>query len=307
MNTTETKFLVIGSSGQIGVELVAALEKRYGTHRVIAADLKHREGIDPTRYIELDVLDKDTLRIWIDWGNFKQVYLLAAMLSATGERYPDKAWDLNMRGLLNVLEIALEKKLQVFFPSSIAVYGPVLGQPTTIYGISKYAGENWCAWYHARHGLDVRCLRYPGLISHTTMPGGGTTDYAVDIFQMALETCKYTCFLKADTRLPMMYMEDAVRATIELMEAPAASLSTRMGYDVAAVSFTPAELAVVIRKHIPGFEISYEPDYRQKIADSWPGVIDDSLARRDWGWKHQYSLGAITADMIKNLSVAEHA
>jgi len=241
-----------------------------------------------------------------------QIYLLAAILSATGEQNPNLAWNLNMQGLLNVLDIAREEKLhKVYWPSSIAVFGPTspkancpqqtIIEPVTVYGISKYAGEFWCNYYHQRYGVDVRSLRYPGLISYKSAPGGGTTDYAVEIFHEALEEKKYECFLRADTYLPMMYMPDAIRATIELMEADAAKISVRTSYNISGMSFSPSEIATAIKERIPEFSITYKPDYRQQIADSWPQSIDDSVARKDWGWKEEFNLTDMTKDMLENL------
>ncbi len=308
------KILVIGASGQIGVELTLALRKIYGNAQVVASDLREEndllKGTGP--YVSLDVMNKEMLHVQVIRQNITQVYLLAAILSATGEKNPGLAWHLNTQSLLNVLDIAREEKLRkVYWPSSIAVFGPTsprqhcpqqtIIEPVTVYGISKYAGEFWCNYYHHRFGVDVRSLRYPGLISYKSSPGGGTTDYAVDIFNEALETQKYTSFLSADTRLPMMYMPDAIRGTIELMEAPADKISVRTSYNLAAISFSPSEIAAEIKKHIPGFSVVYKPDYRQTIADSWPQSIDDSAARMDWGWKHEYDLPAITADMLLNL------
>lgn len=308
------KILVIGASGQIGVELTLALRKIYGNAQVVASDLREEndllKGTGP--YVSLDVMNKEMLHVQVIRQNITQVYLLAAILSATGEKNPGLAWHLNTQSLLNVLDIAREEKLQkVYWPSSIAVFGPTsprqhcpqqtIIEPVTVYGISKYAGEFWCNYYHHRFGVDVRSLRYPGLISYKSSPGGGTTDYAVEIFNEALETQKYTSFLSADTLLPMMYMPDAIRATIELMEAPSGKISVRTSYNIAAISFSPAEIAAEIQKHIQGFTIHYKPDYRQDIADSWPQSIDDNIARTDWGWKHEYDLSAITADMLLNL------
>jgi nucleoside-diphosphate-sugar epimerase len=308
------KILVIGASGQIGVELTLALRKIYGNSSVIASDLREENellhGTGP--YVSLDVMNKEMLHVQVIRQNITQVYLLAAILSATGEKNPNLAWHLNMQGLLNVLDIAREEKLQkVYWPSSIAVFGPsspkencpqrTIIEPSTVYGISKYAGEFWCNYFYHRYGVDVRSLRYPGLISYKSAPGGGTTDYAVEIFHEALENKKYTCFLQEDTYLPMMYMPDAIRATIELMEAPADKISVRTSYNLSSMSFSPKEIAGAIRKHIPGFTISYKPDYRQQIADSWPQSIDDSQAREDWGWKHEYDLERMTADMLQNL------
>ena len=308
------RILVIGASGQIGVELTLALRKIYGGTNVVASDLREEndllKGTGP--YVSLDVMNKEMLHVQIIRQNITQVYLLAAILSATGEKNPPLAWNLNMQSLLNVLDIAKEEKLdKVYWPSSIAVFGPTspksdcpqqtIIEPTTVYGISKYAGEFWCNYFHHRYGVDVRSLRYPGLISYKSSPGGGTTDYAVEIFHAALEKKRYTSFLHADTRLPMMYMPDAIRATIELMEAPAAKIGVRTSYNIAGMSFSPAEIAAEIYKHIPGFEMAYAPDYRQQIADSWPQSIDDSSARDHWGWKPEYNLSAMTADMFLNL------
>lgn len=308
------KILVIGASGQIGVELTLALRKIYGNAQVVASDLREEndllKGSGP--YVSLDVMNKEMLHVQVIRQNITQVYLLAAILSATGEKNPGLAWHLNTQSLLNVLDIAREEKLRkVYWPSSIAVFGPTsprrhcpqqtIIEPVTVYGISKYAGEFWCNYYHHRFGVDVRSLRYPGLISYKSSPGGGTTDYAVEIFNEALEAQKYTSFLSADTLLPMMYMPDAIRGTIELMEAPAAKISVRTSYNLAAISFSPSEIAAEIKKHIPGFSVVYKTDYRQGIADSWPQSIDDSVARGDWGWKHEYDLPAIAADMLLNL------
>lgn len=308
------KILVIGASGQIGVELTLALRKIYGNAQVVASDLREEndllKGTGP--YVSLDVMNKEMLHVQVIRQNITQIYLLAAILSATGEKNPGLAWHLNTQSLLNVLDIAREEKLQkVYWPSSIAVFGPTsprqncpqqtIIEPTTVYGISKYAGEFWCKYYNQRFGVDVRSLRYPGLISYKSSPGGGTTDYAVEIFTEALEEKRYTSFLAADTFLPMMYMPDAIRATIELMEADAGKISVRTSYNVAAISFSPGEIAAEIKKHIPDFIMEYDPDYRQSIADSWPQSIDDSVARKDWGWKHEYDLPRITADMLDNL------
>ncbi len=308
------KILVIGASGQIGVELTLALRKIYGNQNVIASDLREQnpllEGTGP--YVSLDVMNKEMLHVQVIRQNITQIYLLAAILSATGEKNPNLAWNLNMTGLLNVLDIAREEKLhKVYWPSSIAVFGPTspkqncpqqtIIEPTTVYGISKYAGEFWCNYYYQRFGVDVRSLRYPGLISYKSAPGGGTTDYAVEIFHEALEENKYECFLKEDTYLPMMYMPDAIKATLELMEAPASKISVRHSYNISSMSFSPSEIAAQIATHRPGFKISYKPDYRQSIADSWPQSIDDSVARNDWGWQHEYDLARMTKDMFENL------
>ena len=308
------KILVIGASGQIGVELTLALRKIYGDANVVASDLREEntllKGSGP--YVSLDVMNKEMLHVQVIRQNITQIYLLAAILSATGEKNPNLAWSLNMQSLLNVLDIAREEKLQkVYWPSSIAVFGPTsprqncpqqtIIEPSTVYGISKYAGEFWCHYFNHRYGVDVRSLRYPGLISYKSEPGGGTTDYAVEIFHAAKTDEKYECFLKADTYLPMMYMPDAIRATIELMETEAAKISVRTSYNLSGMSFSPAEIAAEIKKHITGFTISYKPDYRQPIAESWPQSIDDNVARRDWQWKEEYNLQNMTRDMLGNL------
>lgn len=303
--------LVLGSGGQIGTELVSNLRAKYGVENVVASDIKapaQSEGI----FEVIDVLDAQRIFEVVKKYNVKQVYLLAAMLSATGEKFPDKAWKLNMESLLHVLDLAKEKHIdKMYWPSSIAAFGPTtpkvntpqktITEPTTVYGISKLAGERWCEYYFNKYGVDVRGLRYPGLISHTSLPGGGTTDYAVDIFHEALKNKSYQCFLNETTTLPMMYMPDAIRATIEIMQAPAEQIKIRSCYNLAAISFNPAEIAAEIKKHIPEFAISYAPDFRQDIADSWPQVIDDTDARKDWNWKHQYDLAAMTKDMLENL------
>lgn len=310
------KILVIGASGQIGVELTLELRRLYGGAGVVASDLREEnellKGTGP--YVSLDVMNKEMLHVQVIRQNITQIYLLAAILSATGEKNPSLAWNLNVQSLLNVLEIARDEKLtKVYWPSSIAVFGPTspkqncpqhtIIEPITVYGISKYAGEFWCNYYHRRYGVDVRSLRYPGLISYKSAPGGGTTDYAVDIFYKAAEEKRYACFLKDDTYLPMMYMPDAIRATVELMEAESSRLSVRTSYNVSGISFSPKEIASVIKRHIPDFEISYIPDYRQEIADSWPQSIDDSVAKKDWGWHPEYDLEKLTTDMLNNLDL----
>jgi nucleoside-diphosphate-sugar epimerase len=309
------KILVIGASGQIGVELTMALRKIYGNHNVVASDLREEndllKGTGP--YVSLDVMNKEMLHVQVIRQNITQIYLLAAILSATGEKNPNLAWHLNMQSLLNVLDIAKEEKLtKIYWPSSIAVFGPTsprkfcpqqtIIEPTTVYGISKYAGEFWCNYFFNRYGVDVRSLRYPGLISYKSSPGGGTTDYAVEMFHEALEIKKYTSFLKADTYLPMMYMPDAIRATIELMEAPASKITIRTSYNISSMSFSPEEIAAEIKTMISDFSIDYKPDYRQAIADSWPQSIDDSVARNDWGWNPEFDLSKMTKDMLENLS-----
>ena len=311
------RILILGACGQIGVELTLALREKHGNENVFATDLAEEHPLlrDTGPFQKLDATDQEAIRGVIQKNGITQVYLLAALLSATGEKMPMKAWDINMRSLLQLLDLGVEEKLaRVFWPSSIAVFGATtpkedtpqetIAEPTTVYGISKYAGELWCQYYFRRYGLDVRSIRYPGLISWKGQPGGGTTDYAVSIYHEALEKGSYTSFLSESTYLPMMYMDDAIRATIELMEAPAEKLSTRMAYNVSALSFSPREIAESIRRHIPGFTISYDPDYRQTIAESWPMSIDDSLARRDWGWKPEFGLEEMTADMLQNLKKA---
>ncbi len=312
------KILVIGASGQIGVELTLALRKIYGAANVVASDLREEnellKGTGP--YVSMDVMNKEMLHVQVIRQNITQIYLLAAILSATGEKNPNLAWHLNMQGLLNVLDIAREEKLQkVYWPSSIAVFGPTspkqlcpqqtVIEPITVYGISKYAGEFWCNYYHQRYGVDVRSIRYPGLISYKSAPGGGTTDYAVEIYSEALLEKKYKCFLREDTYLPMMYMQDAIRATMELMHAPAENISVRTSYNISGMSFSPKEITASIQKHIPEFSLTCIPDYRQKIADSWPQSIDDSVATKDWGWKPAYDLDRMTKDMLDNLAKAE--
>ncbi len=310
------KILVIGACGQIGVELTLELRRIYGGASVVASDLREEnellKGTGP--YVSLDVMNKEMLHVQIIRQNITQVYLLAAILSATGEKNPNLAWSLNMQSLLNVLEIAKEENLhKVYWPSSIAVFGPTspkkncpqqtVIEPITVYGISKYAGEFWCNYYNHRYGLDVRSLRYPGLISYKSEPGGGTTDYAVEIFHEAIEEKKYNCFLKKDTYLPMMYMPDAIRATIELMEADAAKISIRTSYNISGMSFSPKEITAEIKKHIPEFTTTYQPDYRQQIAESWPQSIDDFVARNDWKWHPDYNLSKMTSDMLDNVKL----
>lgn len=309
------KVLVIGASGQIGTELVLELRNRFGNESVIASDVKAEpnEVLQGGLYAQLDVLDKENVRKYIIENEVNEVYLLAALLSATAEKHPEFAWKLNMEGLFTILDLAKEGYLKkIFWPSSIAVFGPTtpvdqtpqytVMEPTTIYGISKQAGERWCEYYFNKHGVDVRSIRYPGLISYTSLPGGGTTDYAVDIFYHAKKTNTYDCFLSENTALPMMYMEDAIRATIELMEAPKEEVKIRSSYNLGGISFTPAELAEAIEKVQPGFTIQYQPDFRQAIADSWPNSIDDSHAKADWGWKEKFDLDAMVKIMLENVN-----
>lgn len=308
------KILVIGACGQIGVELTLALRKVYGDSNVLATDIReeHELLVGSGPYMMLDAMDGHAITEVIKKHGITQVYLLAALLSATGEKAPKRAWDINMQSLLQILDISVEQKLnKLYWPSSIAIFGATtpkqntaqktIVEPGTVYGISKYAGELWCQYYHNRWGLDVRSLRYPGLISWKGDPGGGTTDYAVDIYYDALKSGKYTCFLQEDTYLPMMYMDDAIRGTIELMEAPAEKIKSRMAYNFSAMSFSPKDLAAVIQSRIPEFEISYAPDFRQQIANGWPQSIDDADARADWGWKHEFDVEKMSDSMLQNL------
>ena len=310
----QEKILIVGAGGQIGVELTLALRKLYGADNVIASDIREAHPLlkDSGPYAILNAMDAEAMLALVRKEGITQIYLLAALLSATGEKMPQKAWDINMQSLLQILELGVQEKLtKIYWPSSIAVFGPTtpttdtpqktIIEPRTVYGISKYAGELWCQYYNQRWGLDVRSLRYPGLISWKSEPGGGTTDYAVEIYHEALKHRKYTCFLSENTYLPMMYMDDAIRATIELMEAPADKLKTRMAYNLAAMSFSPKEIAASIQKHIPDFTIDYNPDFRQAIADGWPKSIDDAAARADWGWKNDFDLDKMTEDMLLHL------
>jgi nucleoside-diphosphate-sugar epimerase len=307
--------LVIGASGQIGTELVMELRRRHGAENVIASDIKNasEEIKEGGPFEVLDVLDKKALKVLIDQYDVKEVYLLAALLSATAEHKVAPAWRLNMEGLFNVLDLAKEGLLEkVFWPSSIAVFGPntpkektpqfTVTEPNTVYGIGKLAGERWCEYYHAQYGVDVRSIRYPGLIGYKSAPGGGTTDYAVDIFHQALSSGSYTCFLSENQRLPMMYMEDAINATLNLMDAPADSLSIRSSYNVSGIDFTPAELTKEIKSHVPKFTCNYEADSRDKIASGWPDSIDDSEAHKDWGWSAKYGMKELVDTMITNLA-----
>ncbi len=300
--------LITGANGQIGTVLTEQLRQRYGVQNVIATDIRLPQKGDPL-FEKLDVRNAKRLHELIKKYKVTQIYHLAAILSAKGEANPHATWQVNMQGLFDVLEIAKAEAVQVFFPSSIAVFGSRTpaentGQddvlfPETVYGISKAAGEYWCYYYWKRYGVDVRSVRFPGILSHQSMPGGGTTDYAVDIFHAAARGEPFSCFLQKDTRLPMLYMADAVRAIIELMEAPAAQLSVRTSYNLAGVSFTPEELAQAIQQLMPAFQITYEPDFRQEIADDWPDSIDDAQARQDWGWQVEYDLPTMTAEMLR--------
>ncbi|MFL5765865.1 MAG: NAD-dependent epimerase/dehydratase family protein [Bacteroidia bacterium] len=311
MRTSE-KIIVIGSSGQIGTELVQNLRDAYGIDSVIASDLKVTEQAKEGPFEVIDVMNAQELGEIIKRHKVTQVYLLAALLSATAEKMPKFGWDLNMQGLFNVLDLAKEKIIQkIYWPSSIAVFGPntprentpqyTVMEPSTVYGISKQAGERWCEYYFNKYGVDVRSMRYPGLIGWKSAPGGGTTDYAVHIFHEALKSGNYECFLSEETTLPMMYMPDAIRATIGIMEADSQKVKIRSSYNLSGFSFSPKEIAAEIKKHIPEFSITYKPDSRQQIADSWPKSIDSAEAQKDWGWKPEYDLAGMTADMIKNL------
>lgn len=312
-----SKTLVIGAAGQIGTELVIALQNKKGKENVIAADVKENcpEALMGSLYVRMDVLDREAVRSYIIDNGVKEVYLLAALLSATAEKNPDFAWKLNMEGLFTILDLAKEGHVsKIFWPSSIAVFGPTtprvntpqctIMEPTTVYGISKQAGERWCEYYHQKFGVDVRSIRYPGLISYTSLPGGGTTDYAVDIFYQAKLGKPYTCFLSENTALPMMFMEDAIRATLELMEAPSEKIKIRSSYNLSGISFTPVQLTQEIQKHLPDFSVTYAPDFRQAIADSWPDSIDDSAAREHWGWKEKYSTESLVCTMLEHVDTS---
>lgn len=308
------RILIIGACGQIGTELTAALRKQYAPHKVIASDI--REGdknmMRAGPFEVLDAMDYDAVQDVVIKHEITDVYLMAAMLSATAEKFPMRGWNLNMNSLFNVLNLAKEGKVdKIFWPSSIAVFGPTtpktetpqrtVMEPSTVYGISKQTGERWCEYYFNKYGVDVRSIRYPGLISYKTLPGGGTTDYAVDIYHKAVKHNKYICFLNAETTLPMMFMDDAIKATIGIMEAPAETIKIRNSYNLSAMSFNPEEITASIRKQKKDFTISYEPDFRQAIADSWPQSINDDSAREDWGWKHEVELDEMTKIMLENL------
>ncbi|VXB23044.1 Nucleoside-diphosphate-sugar epimerase [Flavobacterium sp. 9R] len=308
------KILIIGACGQIGTELTQKLRKIYGTENVIASDIRklNVDVVNSGPFEVINALDFNQIEHLVEVHQITDVYLMAALLSATAEKNPAFAWDLNMNSLFHVLNLAKAGKIKkIFWPSSIAVFGPTtpkentpqytIMEPSTVYGISKQSGERWCEYYHNIFGVDVRSIRYPGLISWSSPPGGGTTDYAVDIYHKALENQSYECFLSAETKMPMMYMDDAIAATIQIMQAPAEQIKIRSSYNLAAMSFTPTEIAAEIQKHIPDFTISYAPDFRQKIADSWPAIIDDSRAREDWGWNHHFALDNMTVDMLEHL------
>jgi nucleoside-diphosphate-sugar epimerase len=308
------KILIIGACGQIGTELTQRLRAIHGTENVIASDIRklNVDVVNSGPFEVVNALDYNQIQHLIEVHHIETVYLMAALLSATAEKNPAFAWDLNMNSLFHVLNLAKAKKIKkIFWPSSIAVFGPTtpkentpqytIMEPSTVYGISKQSGERWCEYYHSVYGVDVRSVRYPGLISWSSPPGGGTTDYAVDIFHKALLENKYECFLSENTKMPMMYMDDAIRATIEIMDAPPENIKIRSAYNLAAMSFTPKEIALEIQKHLPDFSITYAPDFRQKIADSWPASIDDSFARKDWNWQQKYDLAKMTSEMLQML------
>lgn len=308
---SKRKILVTGANGQLGQVITKELRNRHGKEQVIATDIRkldHDDGL----FEFLDIMNVHRLYEIVHDYNITEIYHLAAILSANGEWNPSKTWNVNFDGLLSILNLVKTQELdRLFFPSTIAVFGSTTPHrdtpqftsliPETVYGMSKVSGELWCNYYHEKYGVDVRSIRYPGVIGHQTMPGGGTTDYAVEIFYKALTEKQYECFLKPDTRLPMIYMDDVINATMKLMEAPSEDIKIRTSYNLAAISFTPAEIADEIKKHIPDFQITYKPDFRQEIAESWSESIDDSHARMDWGWNHSYDLSAMVEDMIKNL------
>ncbi|MFC0603308.1 NAD-dependent epimerase/dehydratase family protein [Winogradskyella pulchriflava] len=309
-----SKILIIGACGQIGTELTAKLREIHGVDNVIASDINTRK-LDLVNSGPFEIIDAKNFNAIKDCcknHNIDTVYLMAALLSATGEKYPMEAWDLNMNSLFHVLNLAKGGNIKkIFWPSSIAVFGPTtprentpqhtICEPTTVYGITKQVGERWCEYYNNKYGVDVRSIRYPGIISHKAMPGGGTTDYAVEIYHEAIKNGSYECFLSENTSLPMMFMEDAIKATINLMEAPSEQLTIRSAYNLSAISFTPKDIFESIKNHLPDFEITYNPDFRQAIADSWPSSIDDSVARKDWNWKESFNLEAMTTVMLKEL------
>lgn len=308
------KILVIGACGQIGSELTSKLRETHGNNNVIASDINYNnlDVVNSGIFEIVDAQDYASVKICVEKHQIDTIYLMAAMLSATGEKYPMKAWDLNMNSLFHVLNLAKEGFIKsVFWPSSIAVFGPTtpkdntpqytVMEPTTVYGITKQVGERWCEYYNSKYGVDVRSIRYPGIISWKTLPGGGTTDYAVEIYHKAITDKTYECFLSENTELPMMFMDDAIEATVKLMQAPAENISIRSSYNLAAISFTPKDIYSAIKKHITDFEISYNPDFRQQIADSWPKSIDDSEARKDWNWNHTFDMEKMTSEMITQL------
>ncbi|MDN3491718.1 NAD-dependent epimerase/dehydratase family protein [Winogradskyella bathintestinalis] len=311
-----SKILIIGACGQIGTELTLKLREIHGVDNVIASDINTRklDLVNAGPFVILDAKNFNAIKDCCINHNVDTVYLMAALLSATGEKYPMEAWDLNMNSLFHVLNLAKVGQIKkVFWPSSIAVFGPTtprentpqhtICEPTTVYGITKQVGERWCEYYHDKYGVDVRSLRYPGIISHKAMPGGGTTDYAVEIYHEAIKEKKYESFLSENTKLPMMFMDDAIAATTELMAAPPENITIRSSYNLSAISFTPQDVANSIKAEIPEFTMTYNPDFRQAIADSWPSSIDDAVARKDWNWDHQFNLSRMTEVMLKNLHV----
>ena len=310
----QKSILILGACGQIGTELTFALRELYGNEQVVASDI--REGTDSLMnsgpFELLDATNYEAIEDVVMYHEIDEVYLMAAMLSATAEKFPERAWNLNMNSLFNVLNLAKEKKIEkLFWPSSIAVFGPntpkdntpqsTVMEPSTVYGISKQSGERWCSYYYHKFGVDVRSVRYPGLISWKTLPGGGTTDYAIEIYHEALEKGSYICFLNEDVKLPMMFMDDAIRATIKLMDCNPEKITVRSSYNLAAMSFSPAEISASIKKHIPNFKVSYNPDFRQTIAETWPRSIDDSKAKKDWGWESKFNLENTTVEMLNHL------
>jgi nucleoside-diphosphate-sugar epimerase len=312
------KILIIGACGQIGTELTHKLREIYGIENVVASDIRklNNDIVNTGIFEVINALDFNQIQHLVEVHQITDVYLMAALLSATAEKNPAFAWDLNMNSLFHVLNLAKAKKIKkIFWPSSIAVFGPTtphentpqftIAEPSTVYGISKLSGERWCEYYNTHFGVDVRSVRYPGLISWSTPPGGGTTDYAVDIYHKALSDKKYDCFLSAETKMPMMYMEDAIDATIRIMKAPSEQIKIRSSYNLAAMSFTPTQIAAEIKKHIPEFTVTFHPDFRQIIADSWPASIDDTRAREDWNWHHEYNLENMTIEMLENLKKIE--
>lgn len=313
-NKMDTKILIIGACGQIGTELTHKLRVLYGNDNVIASDIRklNTDIVNDGIFEVVNALDYNQIEHLLEKYQITDVYLMAALLSATAEKNPAFAWDLNMNSLFHVLNLAKAGKIKkIFWPSSIAVFGPTtprentpqytIMEPSTVYGISKQTGERWCEYYHKQYGVDVRSIRYPGLISWSTPPGGGTTDYAVDIYHKAITDGKFTSFLSENTGLPMMYMDDAIKATVSIMQVPSEKVKIRSSYNLSGMSFTPAEIATEIKKHFPDFTIDYEPDFRQKIADSWPASIDDSAARNDWGWKNDFDMENMTVEMISKL------
>ena len=311
----DTKILIIGACGQIGTELTAKLRATYGVNNVVASDIRklNNDVVNNGIFEVINALDYNQIEHLIEQYQITDVYLMAALLSATAEKNPAFAWDLNMNSLFHVLNLAKAGKIKkIFWPSSIAVFGPTtprhntpqytIMEPSTVYGISKQTGERWCEYYNKQYGVDVRSIRYPGLISWSTEAGGGTTDYAVDIYHKAITEGKFTSFLSENTELPMMYMDDAIKATIQIMQAPVEEIKIRSSYNLAAMSFTPKQIGEEIQKQYPNFELSYKSDFRQKIADSWPASIDDTSARQDWGWKNDFDLTTMTEDMFKNLN-----